>query len=171
MQIHVALVFAPARIQEKIVLANYLCIGFVPGGIRFFSLSLLAAATTAGRLVWAMLWTSRSFRACQGPGRLFPCPAKGERIGVGQSCTKPIRDLRHPQPATGGFGPFRPEASCSGLGMSQSETQFSVVLDFSRILLLHDLNTIPRGPRDRKNEFSLGRLKKPFPHARKNYYR
>ena len=30
MRIHVALVFAPAQIQET--MANYLCIGFVPGG-------------------------------------------------------------------------------------------------------------------------------------------
>ena len=30
-RIHVAPVFAPARIQE-IFLGNYLCIGFVPGG-------------------------------------------------------------------------------------------------------------------------------------------
>ena len=33
MQIHVAPVFAPARIQ-KIFLANYLCIGFMPRGIK-----------------------------------------------------------------------------------------------------------------------------------------
>ena len=33
-QIHVAPVFVPARIQEKF-LANYLCIGFVPRGTIF----------------------------------------------------------------------------------------------------------------------------------------
>ena len=30
---------------------------------------------------------------------------------------------------------------------------------------------LPRGPKDRKNSFSLDRLKKPFPHARKNHSR
>ena len=38
-RIHVAPEFAPARIQEKF-LANYLCIGFVPGGILFLCLGL-----------------------------------------------------------------------------------------------------------------------------------